>query len=346
MTPRWDPKKWPTIDPTAAKTPVTMVLTKKRNTPFIAAPCLPIPLRLPNAALVVLRERQKLFRCCHSVTIAQQILQLLPVAVTVEPDADPAAGSHVGRREETIRRGIDHQTLIHGFRLAPNRVTTASMVGIRVRVHCEDLVLHSKSRLSPRLDFVGFRKSEANLAQARKRAWRHPSNPGRVDCGAQEKKTRVRRPHRAVILLQRHHHHIDRRNSMLAAKRRLLVNRVIPVVIATVALHGCTLNTDLSHPATIAIVSGDAQTAAVNTALPDSLTVIGVGAFFEPIPDATVTWTIVAPGGGSLSSVTSQTDQYGLAWTRYTAGATAGTVKIQAQGSTLPPGFFYVTVTP
>jgi hypothetical protein len=133
---------------------------------------------------------------------------------------------------------------------------------------------------------------------------------------------------------------------MHALKRQLLVNRIIPLVIATVALSGCTLNTDLSGPATIAIVSGDTQTTPVNTALPDSLTVVVVGSFFEPIPGETVTWTIVAPGGGSLNPVTSQTDQYGVAWTRYTAGATAGAVKIQAKVSTLSPVFFDATVTP
>ncbi|HEV2016728.1 MAG TPA: hypothetical protein VGQ98_00340 [Gemmatimonadaceae bacterium] len=133
---------------------------------------------------------------------------------------------------------------------------------------------------------------------------------------------------------------------MRAVKRQLLVNRVIQLLIATAALSACTLNTDLSKPSTIAIVSGDSQTAPVNSALLDSLTVVVVGSFFEPIPDETVTWTIVAPGGGSLNPVTSQTNQNGAAWTRYTAGATAGAVKIQAKVSSLPAVFFDATVTP
>jgi len=133
---------------------------------------------------------------------------------------------------------------------------------------------------------------------------------------------------------------------MHAVKRQLLVNRIIPLVIAAVTLYGCTLGTDVSQPATLAIVSGDGQTAAVNTPLPDSLVVVVVGSFFEPIPDETVSWTIVAPGGGSLSPVTSQTNENGVAWTRYTAGATAGAVKIQAKIATLSPIFFDATVTP
>lgn len=132
---------------------------------------------------------------------------------------------------------------------------------------------------------------------------------------------------------------------MRAVNRQMLVNRIFPLVIATVALSGCTLGTDLSQPSTMAIVSGDAQTAAVNAALPDSLAVVVVGSFYEPIENETVTWTVVS-GGGSLTPPTSQTDLNGLAWTRYTAGATAGAVKIQAKVASLPPIFFDATVTP
>jgi hypothetical protein len=132
---------------------------------------------------------------------------------------------------------------------------------------------------------------------------------------------------------------------MRAVNRRVLVNRIIPFVIATVALSGCTLGTDPSTPSTMVIVSGDSQTTPVNTPLPDSLTVIVVGTFNEPFENETVTWTVVS-GGGSVTSATSQTNQYGLAWTRYTAGPTAGAVKIQAKVSSLAPLFFDATVTP
>ena len=132
---------------------------------------------------------------------------------------------------------------------------------------------------------------------------------------------------------------------MRAVNRQVLVNRIIPFVIATVALSGCTLGTDPSAPSTMVIVSGDAQTTPVNTPLPDSLTVIVVGTFNEPFENETVTWTVVS-GGGSLTSATSQTNQYGLAWTRYTAGPVAGDVKIQAKVSSLAPLFFDATVTP
>jgi hypothetical protein len=132
---------------------------------------------------------------------------------------------------------------------------------------------------------------------------------------------------------------------MRAVKRQMLVNQLITLVIATVAVSGCTLGTGISQPSTMAVVSGDSQTAPVNTALPDSLTVVVVGSFYEPIENETVTWTVVS-GGGSLTSPTSQTNVNGLAWMRYTAGSTAGAVKIQAKVSSLAPIFFDATVTP
>jgi hypothetical protein len=132
---------------------------------------------------------------------------------------------------------------------------------------------------------------------------------------------------------------------MRAVKRQPLVNRIMPFVLATVALSGCTLGTDISQPSTMAVVGGDSQTVPVNTALPDSLSVVVVGSFYEPIENETVSWTVVS-GGGTLTAPTSQTDVNGLAWMWYTAGSTAGAVKIQAKVSSLAPIFFDATVTP
>jgi hypothetical protein len=73
--------------------------------------------------------------------------------------------------------------------------------------------------------------------------------------------------------------------------------------------------------------------------------VVVVGSFYEPIENETVTWTVVS-GGGTLTAPTSQTDVNGLAWMRYTAGSTAGAVKIQAKVASLSPIFFDATVTP
>jgi hypothetical protein len=125
----------------------------------------------------------------------------------------------------------------------------------------------------------------------------------------------------------------------------MLVNRKLLLIVATLALSGCTLGTDVSQPSTIAIVGGDSQTVPVNTPLPDSLSVVVVGSFNEPIENETITWTVVS-GGGSVNPLTSQTDGNGVGWTRYTAGAAPGAVKVQAKVSSLPAVFFDATVTP
>jgi hypothetical protein len=113
-----------------------------------------------------------------------------------------------------------------------------------------------------------------------------------------------------------------------------------------VALSGCTLGIDPSGPASIIIVAGTPQSAPVNTTLTTALTVVIVGPFLEPIAGETVTWSVVAPGGGTLTPLTSVTDQTGIASTSYTTGATAGDVQIQAKHSALPPVYFNITVNP
>src|ERR1700674_4963784 len=92
----------------------------------------------PRVITASFQPLQKFFWRRHSVSVTQQVLQLTPVAAALEPDSDPATGSNVWGREETIRRGVDHQTLIHGLRLAPNGVPAASMMIVCVRIHGED----------------------------------------------------------------------------------------------------------------------------------------------------------------------------------------------------------------
>jgi hypothetical protein len=131
---------------------------------------------------------------------------------------------------------------------------------------------------------------------------------------------------------------------MRLVKRQRLVNRILTLVVATAALSGCSLNTDIGGPTAIVILNGQNQTAATSTALPTAFTVVVVGSFNVPMPGQPVTWLVVAPGGGSLSTASSVTDQNGLASTTYTTGTTAGTVKIQASSNSLTPVLFTVTV--
>ena len=131
---------------------------------------------------------------------------------------------------------------------------------------------------------------------------------------------------------------------MRLVKRQRLVNRILALVVASAALSGCSLNTDIGGPKAIVILGGQDQQAATNTALPTAFTVVVVGSFNVPMPDEPVTWLIVAPGGGALSTTSSVTDQNGLASTTYTTGSTAETVHIQASSNSLTPVLFNVTV--
>jgi hypothetical protein len=76
-------------------------------------------------------------------------------------------------------------------------------------------------------------------------------------------------------------------------------------------------------PTTLALVSGDGQTAPVGTALPQPLRVKVTDGNGNPVDNVSVTWGAV--GGGSVSSTTTGTDAAGIAQVVRTLGATPGT---------------------
>jgi hypothetical protein len=132
---------------------------------------------------------------------------------------------------------------------------------------------------------------------------------------------------------------------MRAVKRLLLVNRALAFIAATVALSGCSLNVDPAAPSAIVIVSGQNQTASINTKLPTDFSVVVATQFGQLLTGQTITWTVVT-GAGTLNPPTSVTSSSGVASTSYTTGPTASTDKIQAQVNGIPPVTFTVTVTP
>jgi hypothetical protein len=136
-----------------------------------------------------------------------------------------------------------------------------------------------------------------------------------------------------------------RGKSMRPLKRQLLVNRTIALVVAAVALLGCSLNVDPAAPSAIVIVTGQNQTASINTVLPTDFSVVVSTQFGQPLLGQTITWTVVT-GGGTLNPGTSVTSGNGTASTSYTTGPTAGTDQIQAKANGVPPVTFTVTVTP
>jgi hypothetical protein len=97
-------------------------------------------------------------------------------------------------------------------------------------------------------------------------------------------------------------------------------------------------------PATaVSVVTGNNQTAHVNTKLPKSL-VVGVSdQYGNGIPGLTVTFTDNG-AGGTFSTTTPVTNAHGQATVTYTTPSQTGTVTINATYSTLPSAVFTETV--
>ena len=140
---------------------------------------------------------------------------------------------------------------------------------------------------------------------------------------------------------------------MTQARRHTFSARKLAVLLALVAASGCSLATDVNSPGLLAPISNLNQTAPTNTALAAPLQVLVASQFGERLRNQTVTWTITA-GGGTLSvtgggssttTITSLTDDSGIAEMNYTTGATAGTSSIQARVGEVPPITFTVTIT-
>ena len=81
--------------------------------------------------------------------------------------------------------------------------------------------------------------------------------------------------------------------------------------------------------ATLAIVSGDAQSAPIATTLPQPLAVKVFDQFGAVVSGATVQWTKVT-GGGALGAATSTTGSNGIATNTYTLGTAAGGESVRA----------------
>ena len=92
------------------------------------------------------------------------------------------------------------------------------------------------------------------------------------------------------------------------------------------------------------IVSGDAQSAAVSTALASPLVVRLTDQFSNPVAGATVTWARVS-GAGSVSAPTTTTNASGQTQITYTMGAVAGSESISATSGTANVTFT-ATATP
>jgi adhesin/invasin len=90
-------------------------------------------------------------------------------------------------------------------------------------------------------------------------------------------------------------------------------------------------------PATISMVSGDAQDIAAGAA-PVPLVVKAVDKYGNVVPGATVTWT--SSGGVAVDNATTTTDNTGLAQVKLTMSGTPGTYTITASVPGLAPVTF------
>src|SRR5438876_96327 len=97
--------------------------------------------------------------------VPQQVGDGCPAHPPVEIDADPAAGSDVGRCEIALGIRADHQLLVAGACHAPDGGAPTAMMAVRRRVHGEDLVADPKGRLAPGRDLMGLRQGKAELPQ-------------------------------------------------------------------------------------------------------------------------------------------------------------------------------------
>src|SRR5262245_33714226 len=127
--------------------------------------------------IAIVDRGEELLRRDLPVRVAQDVGELLPVARTVEPDANPSTRSHVGRNEEALRRGPNRALLTARRRLDPHRVPPGAMVIVRVGVHREHLVLHTERRLTPCFHFVRAGQRETEFRQANEWTSWHGCNP-------------------------------------------------------------------------------------------------------------------------------------------------------------------------
>ena len=125
---------------------------------------------------------------------------------------------------------------------------------------------------------------------------------------------------------------------------RLRSSRSVLALGALLVFAGCLkLDTISGGLAVLTVVSGNNQTIPVNTPSPAPLIVRAYDNSAAPLPNQSITWAITS-GGGTLSSASTITDQFGESSVTYTAGTTPGTVTVTATSEDLVIAFT-LTVT-
>ena len=130
---------------------------------------------------------------------------------------------------------------------------------------------------------------------------------------------------------------------------RLHLVRVLVLAVVSLGLTACGGGGGGGHkpppgPASITIVSGNSQTGAAGSVLPDALTVRVADSGARPVSGVTVSWAVTT-GGGSVAPASSVSDSGGAAITRWTLGTTAGANRVTATVAGISGVMFEATAT-
>ena len=140
----------------------------------------------------------------------------------------------------------------------------------------------------------------------------------------------------------------DREGAALAGPWRLGTTagpNIVTATVAGIAPVTFTATGTAAAPASIAKVSGETQSAAVGTALPQPFVIRVVDVHGNPVPGVTVSFAATTQGA-TVSPASAATDADGRAGTTLTLGPTPGVNTVSATAGALPPQTFTATARP
>jgi hypothetical protein len=118
------------------------------------------------------------------------------------------------------------------------------------------------------------------------------------------------------------------------------------VIVGLIAASGGCLSIDTSNEgvAVLTVATGNDQTVQVGKTAAVPLVVRAFDNAAQPMEDVEITWSINPAGGGSVSTVTTTTDDAGFSQVDFTAGPTAQTVFVRASAEGLTVSFTMTVV--
>lgn len=129
--------------------------------------------------------------------------------------------------------------------------------------------------------------------------------------------------------------------------RTISLRLLLLCIVTAVLVAGCGGggNHSSSHPATVSINAGNAQTGVVNAELPEALVITARDSSGRAAAGKAVSWSVAA-GGGSILPAAQVTDSAGTASTRWTLGTVAGAQSVTARVTDIGAVTFNATAQP